>query len=339
VATASVTATAYLGSVASLGVGGGNRTILLTILGAPTTAPFTDDDGVLGPSDNGIATFNGQPVTFIGSGVATPGLSGVLGVFVPLGPTVPLIVFSAGGQIYFTYPGAPPNLLGAVLLRINLTTDPAQLFTPICFAIGTAIETRAGPRPVEAIRTGDFVLTVDHGFQPVVWRGESRFDIIGGATRSALCPVLIRANAMGEGKPRRDLRVSPQHRILVSGWRAHMWFGEPEVLVPALALCNGETIRRDWGTRRVVYQHLLFERHEVLWSEGLTSESLLLGPVGLAALGESARNDLAALFPDHLRAVSPVRMRASRPVIRAREAVILAPGHPARVGATRDAKG
>ncbi|MBO6777755.1 MAG: Hint domain-containing protein, partial [Marinibacterium sp.] len=46
-------------------------------------------------------------------------------------------------------------------------------------------------------------------------------------------PVLLKANSLGPGRPRRDVLVSPQHRFLISGWRAQLYFGESELLAPA----------------------------------------------------------------------------------------------------------
>lgn len=141
-------------------------------------------------------------------------------------------------------------------------------FGPPCFAAGTRIRTRTGDVPVDAIRPGDRVETRDGGFRRVIWAGSSLRD---GQGRDA--PILIRAGALGND---RDLRVSPEHRVLLQGWKAEMLAGDAEVLVAAKHLIDGHVIRRD-PVRRVRYVHLLLERHHLIRSEGGWSESFFPG--------------------------------------------------------------
>ena len=114
----------------------------------------------------------------------------------------------------------------------------------ICFTPGTLIDTPAGPRPVEALRPGDRVLTRDDGAQELLWVGSRRMSgarlyalphlrpVRLGAVR--LGAVRLRAGAFGLLRPAADLLVSPQHRLLVRGAAARALFNEPEVLVQAV---------------------------------------------------------------------------------------------------------
>ena len=81
-----------------------------------------------------------------------------------------------------------------------------------CFTRGTLIKTDQGERPIEELAAGDMVLTMDHGYQPIRWIGSSK-----RAATGDLAPILIRKGALGND---RDLRVSPQHRMLLQGWQA-----------------------------------------------------------------------------------------------------------------------
>ncbi|HEU0221792.1 MAG TPA: Hint domain-containing protein, partial [Paracoccaceae bacterium] len=90
----------------------------------------------------------------------------------------------------------------------------------VCFTPGTLILTPAGERPVEALRPGDRVAT-RRGAKTVRWVGARA---VRGTGRMA--PIWIRAGAFGN---RRDLLVSPQHRMVVSHWRAELLFGQHEV--------------------------------------------------------------------------------------------------------------
>lgn len=103
---------------------------------------------------------------------------------------------------------------------------------------------------------------------PIRWVGSR--DAIGAGP---FAPVEIAAGVLGAV---RRLRVSQQHRILLTGPRAELLFGEAEVFVPALHLVNGRDIRLI-RLAAVEYFHILLERHQVIEANGLASESLHLG--------------------------------------------------------------
>lgn len=176
-------------------------------------------------------------------------------------------------------------------------------FAP-CFVAGTRLVTPQGWRRIERIAVGDRVMTQDHGFEVVRWIGRSTCRAEG-----ALVPVLIRRGALGHDMPCRDLRVSPQHRMLLRSRIAERMTGQREVLVPARKLLGLPGIVLDHDLRTVTYLHLMFDHHEIVFAEGAPAESLLPGPMALQALGPEAVAELRALFPDLVaRGLRPARM-------------------------------
>ncbi len=180
----------------------------------------------------------------------------------------------------------------------------------LCFRNGTLITTDRGERPVETLRPGDLVLTRDNGLQPIRWIGAKR---VSGTLMQAfprMRPVRIRAGALGDGLPARDLYLSQQHRILVRSQIARHVTGQPEVLVAAkfLTELDGITVQDD--SADLTYFHILFDRHEILLSEGAQTESLFTGPEALKAVSPEDRAEILMLFPDLLRAgAEPVPVR------------------------------
>jgi hypothetical protein len=158
----------------------------------------------------------------------------------------------------------------------------------VCFTRGTRILTAEGEREIEDLVAGDLVFTLDHGYQPIRWIGSST--VVG---KGRFAPIVIEAGALGNT---RTLAVSPQHRMLLSGWQAELLFDEPEVLVAAKMLVNDTTIRAE-DRDEVEYFHMLFDAHEVVIAEGAPSESFHPGHVGWGALAEAAREEILALFP------------------------------------------
>jgi hypothetical protein len=224
------------------------------------------------------------------------------------------LVLEIEGQEYIFFPDFRET---TGRLSGNIMLDEAEIDVVVCFVSGTMIQTDAGERTVEKIAAGDRVLTRDRGFQPVRWAG--RVMVTPGP---ATWPVRITAGALGEGLPARDLRVSPQHRVLVSEPRLRLTLSLPEALVPARHLVNGRTILREQGGLPVAYHHLLFDRHEVIYSEGVPTESFHPGRWGLGALAEEARAEVLALFPELAR--DPMAFGPSaRPALRRHEALAL----------------
>ena len=169
---------------------------------------------------------------------------------------------------------------------------PGTVF--VCFAENTLITTRFGERAVEKINVGDTVLTRDNGLQPIRWIGSRKLAVLPGQD---LRPVLIRAGALGENIPLRDLIVSPNHRILVSGAYASVFFGETEVLAAAKYLTHLPGISRP-ARRTITYWHILFDQHEVVLANGGWSESFHPGHVGVQTLDNAQRDEIFGLFPE-----------------------------------------
>ncbi|MCT8160351.1 Hint domain-containing protein [Pseudoruegeria sp. SHC-113] len=185
--------------------------------------------------------------------------------------------------------------------NIQTITNNLSIGVVVCFVEGTHILTPDGPVAVETLAIGDRVVTRDHGVQKVRWVGSSPVEPEIMAIKPALKPIFFAAGSLGKDLPERDLRVSRQHRFLVRDWRAEMMFGEPDgVLTPAFTLCNDSTIRMDHGKERVVYYHVAFENHEVIYAEGVETESFFPNRKTIEALPEDMREELLTLFPELL---------------------------------------
>jgi Ca2+-binding RTX toxin-like protein len=189
-----------------------------------------------------------------------------------------------------------------------------------CFTPGTRITTGRGEVAVEELQPGDMVLTRDRGFRPLVWVGRRDLTLADLVVQPALRPVRIAAGALGDGLPCRDMLVSPQHRMLLGGWRAEMLFGEDEVLVAAthLTALPGVTPAIRSG---VSYIHVMFDRHEIICADGAWSESFQPAQRMLDGMGEAQQEEILVLFPD--LPVSEVAFPSARLSLKAHEARVL----------------
>jgi hypothetical protein len=222
-------------------------------------------------------------------------------------------------------PGNPEN--GVVeLLDGNGNVTGTIVFTDIetvipCFTPGVVIDTRRGPVPVEQIRVGDRVLTRDNGFRTVRWVGRKTLDAAVLAAAPRLRPVVIRRDALGPGVPARDLTVSRQHRMLMTGARAQLLSGESEVLACAGHL--GPVATRSGGADEgVTYLHILFDGHELIRANGCWTESFQPGRQVADAMEAAVRDEILEIFPELGASDSPP-FAAARPTLRAWEARLL----------------
>lgn len=180
----------------------------------------------------------------------------------------------------------------------------------LCFCEDTLIDTPLGPRRITDLQSSDMVLTQDAGPQPIAMICETTCE----APPPDLRPVVIKANAIAPGVPLTDLRVSPQHRILMRGWQTQLLFGEEELLVPAKALINDQTILTAPPVEKVRYFHLGLERHHLVRAHGLVSETLHAGHVSASGISGAARAEMFRLFPD-LRTMPDAWGPTARPCV------------------------
>ena len=164
-----------------------------------------------------------------------------------------------------------------------------------CFAEGTMIRTPGGDQTVQTLKDGDFVSTMDAGAQPILWirsycvRFESRTD--------PRKPVLIRAHALGAGRPNRDLIVSGQHRVFFGAQDFHPSGVRQDRLLPAKGLTKLNGIRPMRGIRSVTYFSLLLPTHQLIWANKCPCESFYPGNYILRALQKTLRYEVLQILP------------------------------------------
>ncbi len=165
-----------------------------------------------------------------------------------------------------------------------------------CFTLGAMIQTERGEVAVEDLHAGDRVLTRDHGLQPLRWVGRRDLTQAELAKEPRFNPIRIEKDALGNNLPMRDMMVSPQHRMMVSGPRAQLLFGDNEVLVAATHMVGMAGVQRVFP-RAISYVHILFDQHQIVLADGSWSESFQPGALTLSGLENAQRDEVLALFP------------------------------------------
>ncbi len=145
----------------------------------------------------------------------------------------------------------------------NTTITVSGVDMIVCFRAGTRIATPRGEILVERLNPGDRVRTHSSGEKAIIWIGRRGIDCRRHPDPVRILPVRIAAHAFGPGLPRRDLFLSPGHAVFVDG-----------DLIPVKCLLNGTTIRQVPASR-VTYFHIELDDHEVIFAEGLATESYL----------------------------------------------------------------
>lgn len=230
-------------------------------------------------------------------------------------PSGEKVTLNADGSLTFVGDGdAGSNTLSYTIADTDGNTDVGyiELTTTPCFVAGTPIDTPAGPVPVEFLRPGQMVLTRDDGPQPLRWLGITRLPCV-----DRFAPVVLEPGALGNDQ---RLAVSPQHRVLLCSSVADVLFGTPEILVKARDLVNGRDIRSGLPARTVTYVHLLFDRHQIVRSSGVWSESYQPGTETLRTFDAGTRDEVLALLPSNDAAAGFGYGPAARPALKSYEA-------------------
>ncbi len=269
-----------------------------------------DDDGDIGTA--GGDRINGRDVTGSYNGDTVTVERGDGSVVTITGVTFYL---SDGSRVFTPADGSVlenATFVSSTWVSPDTFMDVSDL-GPACFVTGTRIATPDGLRRIEDFTEGDQVLTRDHGPQPILWIGRRT-----SAADSDHAPIRICKGALGNHA---DLLVSPQHRMLIDGWRAELYFGQDEVLVAAKHLVAGNDRIHVQKMPTVDYMHLLLDGHQLIWAEGTACESF--DPGGDLALNDPGiRHEITALHPGLIDpAAGPGR--TARRVLKASEAQLL----------------
>lgn len=238
----------------------------------------------LGPR---LRTFRVSPDSVAGTPGAAVHLDCCITLMEPQGSAIEVLVLVEvdGGMVAAVYLLPLSDLTADTpyrLVRVDRHAATQRFAQVACvsFAAGTRITRPDGTQtPVQDLRPGDLVLTRDRGPQPLQWVGCTTLRAQG-----AFAPVVIRAGAMNNPN---DLVLNPDHRILIYQRQDLIGAGRPDVLVKVRHLVDGERIL--WRPGGFVdYHQLLLDDHDILYAEGIATESLRLD------------NRTASLLPDDL---------------------------------------
>lgn len=191
-----------------------------------------------------------------------------------------------------------------------------------CFVADTRIRTTQGAQRAIDLEPGDLIETADAGPQALRLKLHRSITAAELRRNPKLRPICITAGALGDGLPTRDLRVSPQHRMLATGPLCTRMFGKESVLIPARKMCDLPGVYEDESGAEVTYVHLVFDRHQIVFAEGAPTESFFNGAAELAGLTDEARREFLTLFPE--AAQTHHNMDAVRPILQGAEARALA---------------
>ena len=136
-----------------------------------------------------------------------------------------------------------------------------------CFLRGTRILTPQGEVKVEDLAAGDLVTTFNQSSKPIKWIGRRTY----AATSverwpGEFLPIKVARSALGPMIPHTDLFLSPFHCVLMDG-----------ILIPVRNLVNGRSIVHCTSveTDSIEYFHIQLAGHDVIFSEGAPTETLL----------------------------------------------------------------
>jgi hypothetical protein len=147
-------------------------------------------------------------------------------------------------------------------------TDITEVGIAPCYCPGTLIRMTCGQKRVEKLKIGDEVMTASGVARPIKWIGKRSYAGRFVMGRKDILPVCIKAGALADNVPRRDLWISPNHA---------MFFEDnlDGVLIEAKDLINGVSIVQAEHVDSVEYFHVELESHDVIVAEGALSETFV----------------------------------------------------------------
>lgn len=153
----------------------------------------------------------------------------------------------------------------------------------LCFGVGTNILTLSGAIEVQNLQAGAHIVT-QTGTATLRAVISFKVPLSHMLKYPDQRPVRIERGALGDNIPKADLIVSPQHRILANSKIAERVTGTKEVLLAAKRLTVLPRVSYESVGGDMTYFHLLFDKHEIVYSEGMPTESMFLGEISRRGL-------------------------------------------------------
>ncbi|MCG7493749.1 Hint domain-containing protein [Thalassobius sp. Cn5-15] len=161
------------------------------------------------------------------------------------------------------------------------------------FARGTVFKTNQGPCPVEDLMPGMALDTVDHGLQPLLWRGMMNI-VPNTPTNHPESQQLARVmqGSFGFARPEADLMLGPAAEIV----RPAPTGGAPN-LTPVTALIDDHTVFHTSPPSSVQVFHLMLPRQCGLIANGVQLASYHPPLERVRLLGPNMKQLFMSFFP------------------------------------------
>jgi autotransporter-associated beta strand protein len=235
----------------------------ITFVHVPTVDPTLTIDGIVMPTNVIDGFGSGDAIDLSGVAYDSTGHVDLIG---------DRLQISEDGQTY-TLNLNPADDFDDLYFHLAADSDGANAGTLItddstpCYCPGTLILTERGDVPVETLAIGDQVVTRSGALRPIKWIGRRSFNGRFVMGRKDILPVCIKAAALGDNVPARDLWISPHHA---------MYFEDNDgILIEAKDLINGVSIVQAERVEKVEYVHIELETHDVIVAEGSLSETFI----------------------------------------------------------------
>ncbi len=271
-----------------------------TTLGSPTTNVFSEVQALLTAPD-------GSTITIIQVEVANPTGAATIAGFLPSSP------LESGVTYTFTATNTTP-------------TTPAppvdEIVGAVCFTSDNMIETDTGEVRASDLKIGMMIKTINGVSQPLKWIYRRCVTPEDMKKYPQLRPISFAPNSLGKSIPNKEMKLSPQHKLLITSPINQMYFEHSSLLVAAKHLVNNTTITIDKSDEGIEYIHLLLDRHEVIYADGTEAESFNPGAWALGIMEAEAKMELDLLFPE-LRSSDTLHNFSTYPTVKAHEAVLI----------------
>jgi hypothetical protein len=226
-------------------------------------------------------------------------------------------MFSALGTM-IAKPSAPANPEG-LPTRSNRTEPEIHRAIGPALCGSAILQTDKGEVAAQDLRPGHRILSRDKGFQTVLWVARRDVTAAQMIADPDLRPVKISAGALGPNLPSSDLLVPGCQRLMVEGPRTKLMFGAREVFVLAAHLVGYPGISHA-DIADTTYVHAICRAHEVIWADGVWTESFQPSDQSLASLDRAQRAEIMQIFPQLSEGVPCI---AARQTLRRHEADLL----------------